>query len=76
MVSVVPVKAMIPEVQDMIVWDSSGVMILNVTVYHDPVTTSHHVDKIEVELNGDVSSFPVDQPSSTFTTIINLGQIM
>jgi hypothetical protein len=75
MVSVAPVEAIVPQVQDVIVWNSGGDTILNITIYHDPVTTLHHVDGIEVDVEGSITSHPVDQPSTTFTTQINLGQI-
>jgi hypothetical protein len=75
MVSVAPVKAIVPQVQNVIVWNSGGDTILNITVYHTPVTVLHHVDKIEVDVDGGITSFPVDQPSTTFVFQANLGQI-
>jgi hypothetical protein len=75
MVSVTPVKANIPQVQDVIVWNSGSETILNITVFHTPVTALHHVDEIEVDVGGSITSFPVDQPSTTFVFPANLGQI-
>lgn len=75
MVSVAPVKAIVPQVQNVTVWNSGGETILNITVYHTPVEASHHVDEIEVDVDGSITSFPVDQPSTTFTFQANLGQI-
>ncbi len=68
------VEAIVPQVQDVIVWNTAGDTILNITVYHTPVTTIHHVDQIEVDVEGNITSFPVDQPSETFVTPVNLGQ--
>jgi hypothetical protein len=75
MVSVAPVEAIIPQVQDVTVWNSGGETILNITVYHTPLTSLHHVDKVEVDVEGNITSFPVDQPSTTFIVQTNLGQI-
>jgi desulfoferrodoxin (superoxide reductase-like protein) len=75
-ISVAPVKAIVPQVQDVVIWNSGGETILNITVYHTPVPTLlHHVDQIEVDVDGSITSFPVDQPSITFTFQANLGQI-
>jgi hypothetical protein len=57
------------------VWNSGGETILNITVYHTPVEVLHHVDEIEVDVDGSITSFPVDQPSITFTFQAKLGQI-
>lgn len=75
LVSISPVEAIVPQVQDVIVWNSGGETILNVTVYHTPVSSLHHVDRIEADVEGSVTSFPVDQSSTTFIAQINLGQI-
>lgn len=75
MLSVASVEAIVPQVQDVIVWNSGGDTILNITVYHTPVTSLHHVNEIEVDVDGSVTSHPVDQTSITFITQINLGQI-
>jgi len=73
---VTPVSAIVPEVQNVVVWNSGGDTILNVTVYHDPQTTIHHVDAIEVDISGDIQSFPVGvQPTTTFIIPCNLGPI-
>ncbi len=70
-----PVFAIVPQVTDVVVWNSGGDTILNVTVYHTPVTPSHHVDEIEVDVEGNIQSFPVEQSTTTFTTPCNLGPI-
>ena len=49
--------------------------MLNVTIYHIPVAAFHNVDQIELDIDGIVISYPVSQPSATFTAQINLGQI-
>jgi hypothetical protein len=75
MISVTPAKAIVPQVQDIIVWNSGGETILNITIYHTPVTPFHHVDKIEVDVEGSITSYTVDQTSITFIFQTNLGQI-
>jgi hypothetical protein len=71
-----PVSAIVPQVTNVVVWNSGGDTILNVTVYHDPETSSHYVDEIEVDVNGAVQSFQVAvQPTTTFTIPCNLGPI-
>ena len=75
MFSVAPVKAIVPQIQDVIVWNSGGETILNITVYHTPVTSLHHVDGVEVDVEGSVTNFPADQSSTTFIIQTNLGQI-
>jgi hypothetical protein len=74
-VSVAPVEAIVPQVQDVIVWNNGGDTILNITVHHTPVTVLHHVDRIEVDVDGSITNYPVDQPSTTFIFQANLGQI-
>lgn len=75
MFCIASVEAIVPQVQDIIVQDSSGETILNVTVYHTPVTSTHRVDRIEVDVAGSVTSFPVVQSLTTFIVQPNLGQI-
>jgi len=73
---VTPVFAIVPQVTDVVVWNSGGDTILNVTVFHDPETSLHHVDMIEVDVSGNIQSFPVEvQPTTTFTIPCNLGPI-
>jgi len=73
---VTPVFAIVPQVTSVVVWNSGGDTILNVTVFHDPETSLHHVDEIEVDVSGNIQSFPVEvQPTTTFTIPCNLGPI-
>jgi hypothetical protein len=73
--SIAPVKAIIPQVQDVVVWNSGDDTILNITVHHTPVTQLHHANAIKVDVDGSITSFQVDQPSPTFIFQANLGQI-
>jgi hypothetical protein len=70
------VKAIVPEIQEVVFWNNGENNMLNVTIYHTPVTAFHYVDQIEVDIDGIISSYPVSQPSVTFTAQINLGQII
>jgi hypothetical protein len=71
-----PVSAIIPQVTNVDVWNSGGNTILNVTVFHDPENTLHHVDEIQVDVEGSIQTFPVEvQPTTTFTIPCNLGPI-
>ena len=71
-----PVFAIVPQVTDVIVWNSGGDTILNVTVYHTPETSLHHVNEIKVDVEGNIQTFPVEvQPTETFTIPCNLGPI-
>jgi len=70
-----PVKAIVPQVQNIIFWNNGGDTIMNVTIFHTPVTTIHYVNQVEVDIEGGITNYPIDQPSATFTTQINLGQI-
>ena len=69
------VRAIVPVVQEVVVWSNGENTMLNVTFYHIPVTTFHYVDQVEVDVNGVVTSYPVSQSSPTFTAQINLGLI-
>ena len=69
------VQGIVADVQEVVFWDNGEDTMLNVTFYHTPVTTFHYVDKIEVDIDGAVTSYPVSQSSATFTAQISLGQI-
>lgn len=74
--SVTSVFAVIPVVTDVIVWNDGGNTVLNVTVSHSPETSIHHVDFIEVNVSGNIQSFPVDiQPETVFIISCDLGPI-
>lgn len=69
------VGAIVPEVQDVIFWNDGGETVLNVTIFHTPLTSSHHVNQVEVDIDGATTTYPVTQTDITFTTSINLGEI-
>ena len=72
---VTEVQAIVPDIQEVVFWDNGEDVMVNVTVYHTPVTAFHYVDQIEADIDGVVTSYPVSQLSTTFTAQINLGQI-
>ena len=75
-VLVMPVSAGYPVVSDVIVWNNGGNTVLNVTVSHDPQTTFHYLDRIEVDVSGDNRVFPVAyRPETTFVVQCDLGII-
>ena len=74
-VFVADVQAIVPEIQDVVFWNSGEDTMVNVTVYHTPVTAFHYVNQIEVDVDGVVTSYPISQSSTTFTSQINLGEI-
>ncbi|WGM88971.1 MAG: hypothetical protein NUK63_08630 [Candidatus Bathyarchaeum tardum] len=67
--------AIVPEVQNVIFWNDGTETILNVTIYHTPLTSLHYVNQVEVDIEGAITSYPVTQTDITFTTSINLGEI-
>lgn len=74
--SVTSVFAVVPVVTNVVVWNDGGNTVLNVTVSHSPQTSLHHVDSIEVNVSGNIQSFPVSlQPETIFTVPCDLGPI-
>jgi len=69
------VRGIVPEVQEVIFSNDGSETILDVTIYHTPVTTSHHVNQIEVDIDGVITSYPVTQTATTFSVSVNLGEI-
>jgi len=68
--------ALVPVVNNVVVWESDGRTILNVTVTHDPVSPPfHHVNRIEVDVNGVLYPFNIIQNVTTFTYSCDLGVI-
>ncbi len=66
-----------PIINDVVVFEDSGITKLNVTVFHSPQYSIHYLDSIEVDLNGSVASFPVaHRPENTFTITCDLGPIL
>ena len=69
------VEAIVPQVQDVTVSNSGDNTLLDVTFYHTPVTASHYVNGVEVDVDGVITNYQISQDSTTFTAQINLGQI-
>jgi desulfoferrodoxin (superoxide reductase-like protein) len=68
----------IPTVTNVIAWNDDGDTVLNVTVSHSPQsqTIPHYLDYIEVNVDGDTQTFPVNfRPETTFIVHCNLGAI-
>ncbi len=75
---VAPAFAIVPQVQNEAVTNSTGNIILNVTVFHTPEQLSppHYVDLIQVNVDGTTYNFTVEvQPTTTFTIQCDLGPI-
>lgn len=69
-----PAFAIIPQVQNVVVYDIGGTTYLNITVYHDPEISSHHVDTIEVAYDTNTTDLPIDvQSSTTFIIVYVVG---
>lgn len=79
MTLVKPAFANIPSVENTVVWKAGSETMLNVTVSHSTETAFHHVDWIEVNIDGDLRHFSQDvhtlDAQSTFTVTLNLGVI-
>jgi len=69
------VHAIVPQVQELTVSNSGDDTLLDVTFYHSPVTSSHYVNEVEVDVDGVITNYQISQESTTFTAQINLGQI-
>ena len=69
------VEAIVPQVQNVAVTNSGDDTLLEVTFYHTPVTGSHYVNEVEVDVDGIVTSYQISQDSTTFIAQINLGQV-
>jgi hypothetical protein len=69
-------SAIVPVIENVVVWSSGSDTVLNVTVFHTPETSLHHVDSVEVNVSGSILSFPVAvQTTETFVIQCDLGQI-
>lgn len=69
------VEAILPQVQDVTVSNIGDDTLLDVTFYHTPVTASHYVNEVEVDIDGVITNYQISQDSTTFSAQINLGQI-
>ena len=68
-------EAIVPQVQELTVSNSGDNSLLDVTFYHTPVTASHYVNEVEVDVDGVITSYQILQDSTTITAQINLGQV-
>ncbi|UCE43628.1 MAG: hypothetical protein JSV57_04525 [Candidatus Bathyarchaeota archaeon] len=72
-----PVSADVPDVLSVEPWISGADTILNITVRHASPTSSHYIDVVEVDIEGDVQTINLDPPQSapTFLVQYNMGEI-
>jgi hypothetical protein len=70
-----PTRAIVPVIENVVVWQSGNDVIVNVTVSHSPVLISHRVNKIEVNVSGTNHVFNIIQNTTTFTYPCNIGPI-
>ena len=71
-----PVFAIVPVVQNVVVYDVGGTTYLNVTVFHDPEIVSHYVNVIEVSYGSNTTDMTIGvQPSTTFTITYVVGPV-
>ncbi len=73
------VLADVPNVESVEPWTSGTDTILNITVRHSSPTTSHYVNKVEVDVDGsiqniDLPSTPI-QSAPTFVVQFNMGEL-
>lgn len=64
-----PVWADVPSVKNIEVWMSETDTILSITIRHASPTSSHYVDKVEVDVNGTIQTIdlpPLPQSTVTF----------
>lgn len=72
-----PAIAIVPIIQNVLVWESGGDVVVNVTVYHTPVDHAlpHYVNRLEVNVSGTVHIFNIIQNSTIFTYPCNIGPV-
>ena len=74
-----PVLADVSTVENIEPWTSGTDTILNITIRHNNPTTSHYVNKVEVDIDGAVQN--IDLPSTplqsapTFVMQFNMGEL-
>jgi len=70
------VLADVPSVLSIEPWTSGTDTILNITVRHSSPTSSHYVNKVEVDVDGDVHDIDLT-PQSTVTFVVqyNMGEL-
>jgi len=73
------VFAVVPEVRSVVPWNNGTSVTLNVTVYHTPEISVHHVDVIEVTMGANTTDLGISiqdlSPDDTFTVSYNLGPV-
>ncbi|UCE16085.1 MAG: hypothetical protein JSV12_00225 [Candidatus Bathyarchaeota archaeon] len=71
-----PVLADVPSVLSLEPWTSGTDTILNITVRHSSPTSSHYVNKVEVDVDGAVHNIGLTSQSTvTFVVQYNLGEL-
>ncbi len=71
-----PVLADVPSVSSLEPWTSGTGTILNITVRHSSPTSSHYVNKVEVDVDGAVHDIDLTPQSTvTFVAQYNLGEL-
>jgi len=74
-----PAFADVPNVLGIVPWTSGSDTVLNITVRHALPTSSHFVNRVEVEINGTVQTINLSwSPVQTgpFVVQYNLGQVV
>lgn len=66
----------VPSVLSVEGWASGTDTILNITVSHSPFTSSHYVNKVEVDVDGTVDEINLPSQSTvTFVVQYNMGEV-
>ena len=72
-----PVLADVPTVESIEPWTSETDTILNITVRHASPSSSHYVDKVEVDIDGAVHDIDLTPQSTlTFVEQYNMGEVV
>lgn len=69
------VQAIVANIQDVNFWINEDNTILNITFFHTPVNAFHYADRVEVDIDGIISSYSISQSSTTYTAMIDLAVI-
>lgn len=71
------VLADVPTVESIEPWTSETDNILNITVRHSSPTSSHYVDKVEIDIDGAVNNVDLTPQSKvTFVVQYNMGEVV
>lgn len=68
-------QAIVANLQDVNFYRNGDNTILNITFFHTPLNAFHYADRVEVDIDGIISSYSITQSSTTFTAMIDLGVI-